>query len=454
MADLIGGMNSLTNYLRSENEYQKKELEKEKQKISAQRIAQGFKSMTSNNTESDARTLIYDLINDAASLDSLDANLGLIDSLYRDTVNGIKQAKIDKEDLAIKSYVKDTKDFNIPEGISGKTSFDLYKQDKSEESPIDVTNKEGQVIHKVLNGKGQVISQIMKNERTDRSQKELDYEFTRKNTILSHSLSNQGLKGYAGLTDSGLPMLLGPNGLLVQQGGKLVMYDENIHGTVNKGNSYNTNQYKDFKGKVDYYQDISKSGYLASEEYAKSFAASLGWKGPESDPVTKKPKESWMSYLLRTGKGRQGLWNRIDAKLQNELGQTKGTAGHNSAYDQFQAMMSSYESNQNAFNEIKVAEVENKYNLGLDNFKKYDEELPLLFSIDTAGITSNISKEQAQSMGKVNEWVAFQLFTKLKNDFSKLQGKDYTGTLQDLKGMWDKYTLEKKAETMQFILQK
>lgn len=439
MADIIGGLNSLTTYLRSENEYQKKELEKEKQKISAQRIAQGFKSINSNNTENDARTLVYDLINDAASLDSLDTNIGLIDSLYKDTINSIKQAKVDRQDQALSSYFQDTKGFNAPKNLTGAQKLELYKLDVAEQTPFDQTNAQGQVIHRILNARNEVVGKpIFKNEQTDRQREELKFEFTRKNTMLSHSLSNQGLKGYAGITDSGLPLLLGPNGLLVQQGGKLVMYDESTHGTINKGSSYNTNEYKDYKGKVNFYQDVSKSGYLLSESMGQNLINMLNLQGPLADPITKKPRESNMGYLLRVGGGRQGLWNKIDARFP------KSTPEHDKLYSDFQTMMSSYEANQSALKEVQIAEVENKYNLGLDNFRTLDEQMTPLLSIDTKDITSNISLDDAKRTNKVDEWVAYQI----KKIIRSKSGKNFDSD-QSIIDYYNKLSIDEKGQILQ-----
>src|SRR5574343_579329 len=224
--EILTAISGFGAYLRDENKLRKEELQKEKEKISAQRVAAGFKTLQAYDNESDARKLVYELISDAASLDSLNASLPLIDTLYRDSISGIKNYKAQKQDEALRTYAESEYGMTgAPDELSGAQVFELATYNKTLEKDVEVNDLEGRKLLQTYDRKNRLINEITVDPRTDRSKAELELEFSKKKANYQHGLGSS-LKSYAGLTENGLPMLLGRDGVYVQEGGKLRLYDE------------------------------------------------------------------------------------------------------------------------------------------------------------------------------------------------------------------------------------
>ena len=397
--EIIAGLNNFSSYLRGENELRKKEFDKEKQKIAAERVTTGFKSLTADNTESDARQLVYNLINDAASLDSLDATLPLIDSLYRDTTNAIKQQKLDKQDKALGDYAKSINS-NLPSGLSGTQAFDVAKYEDTQKKDFKFTDKAGQDFLKIYDRKGNVVQTYTTNEQTDKEQQDLKLQYEEKLARYQHGLNSNKIVGYPGLTENNLPLVLTEDGLKVQIGGKLVMYDERVHGGVVRGTSQGK-PYADAKAKLDLLTKENKSLYLQSGTQAKEIAKLIN-----APTVTNSQGvEDYNLSLDLSFRSPEALWSAIRKTAvgnnEQEL-QLDRARLYNDVYLPYKETRNLYK---NSVNDIQMSTVEEKYDLGTDNFAPLNDTIYKLLDENISSIPQN------SSPGEVNKMVENKLIT-------------------------------------------
>lgn len=391
--DILAGLQGLGAYLKDENKLRKEEFEQEKQKISAQRIATGFKSLTAYNSESDARQLVYSLIDDAASLDSLSANLPLIDSLYKDSVAGIKNYKAEKQDSALREYAQSEYGIdNAPADLTGAQVLDLAKTNKTFENRTPTVNQQGQHILKTTNAKGQVIHEMLTDERTDLQQKELDFKYSRKLAGYQHGLNNS-IKAYAGLTEGGLPLMMGQDGLYVQTGGKLIKYDETLHGSVNKGNSYNTPNggFKTYEDQFDYYKKQNKDAFVTTNSLAESLASILDIT-PKIDATGKEIVSDYSSAILNKYGDKKALWNDIYAKIPGQDDNSK--ARREQLYNTMQEFYRSSEELKSTKDNLRKGAAEQEYQLPIGSFGKVDSYAYNLLSQDVSQIPDEYRSEE------------------------------------------------------------
>lgn len=449
MADIIGGLNSLTSYLRNENELRKQELLKEKQKISAQRIATGFKNISPTSSENDVRTVVYDLINDAASLDSLDANLGLINSLYADSINRIKTAKSERQDQLLADYVRQQGQ-EVPAGIQGGVAFDIMKWEKQAEDRVQTEDPVRGHVLKIFNPRGELKQEIVTNPMTKRQEEELKYEFTRKEIGLRSSLDNsKDVFSPVTTTEDGNLVFVTKEGYAYTQepgpDGKPMKVP--YYGKVNRISGGNA-KYKDLREKQKYFVERSKTGYTNYESQATTFAAMLGIQ-PMVDPISKKSETNFNALFRKYGT-RQGLWTAIRATA---IQQGKNKEALINLYNRYQNMMENYQMNLDANYEIKVTAIEEEYGLGLDNFRAADEQVPQILSINTDTISDSLSLDEATATGKLTEWKAYQLKRAVLDTYQKKTTKRIDLKYTDPNSLWNSFSLEEKAKIFQRLTQ-
>lgn len=396
--DILAGLQGLGAYLKDENKLRKEEFEQEKQKISAQRIATGFKSLTAYNSESDARQLVYSLIDDAASLDSLNANLPLIDSLYRDSVAGIKNYKAEKQDSALREYAQSEYGINAPENLTGTQVLELAKVNKSYEKDIETNDAEGRSILKTRNHKGDIINEIMTDPRTDQQRNELDIRKSQRIAGYQHGLNNS-IKAYAGLTEGGLPLMMGQDGLYVQTGGKLIKYDETLHGSVNKGNSYNAPNggFKTYEDQFDYYKKQNKDAFVTTNSLAESLASVLGVT-PMVDATGKEIVSDYSSAILNKYGDKKALWNDIYAKIPGQDDNSK--ARREQLYNTMQEFYRSSEELKSTKNSLRKGAAEQEYQLPIGSFDGLDEDGYKMIGIDV----SQVPDASRSPQGVIDMW--------------------------------------------------
>lgn len=375
--EILTAMSGFGAYLRDENKLRKEELQKEKEKISAQRVAAGFKTLQAYDNESDARKLVYELISDAASLDSLNASLPLIDTLYRDSISGIKNYKAQKQDEALRTYAESEYGMTgAPDELSGAQVFELAKYNKTLEKDVDVNDLEGRKLLQTYDRKNRLINEIIVDPRTDRSKAELELEFSKKKANYQHGLGSS-LKSYAGLTENGLPMLLGRDGVYVQEGGKLRLYDENLDGPVNKGSSYNTQgTWKTPGQKLDYWTNANKKAFIETEGYAKGIADMLGL--PATIAVDGRGTLSSYTETLKKqyGTDYKKMWSDIYIAIDNrdDLSDSEKKELRKSYYENtFSQYKNKYGELKMTSDEISKTNAETQAGLKMDSFDDYNE---------------------------------------------------------------------------------
>lgn len=449
MNDIVGGLNSLTSYLRNENELRKQELLKEKQKISAQRIATGFKNISPTSSENDVRTVVYDLINDAASLDSLDANLGLINSLYADSINRIRTAKTEREDQILADYFR-SQGQDIPSGMKGEQAFDIVKWEKQAEDRVQTYDPERGSILKIFNPRGQLKQEIVTDPMTKRDELDLEYEYKKKEINYRASVDNsQDVFSPVTTDEDGNLVFVTKSGFAYTQvpgpDGKPVKVP--FYGRVNKIGTKDS-KYKDLREKNKYFKEQSSLGFVAYENEAKSLTSLLGIQ-PTVDPISKS-SETHFNALFRKYGSRQDLWNAIRSK---GVEQGKDKEGLTQLYNQYKKMMDNYQMNMDANFEIQVTAMEEKYGLGMDNFRPANDQVPAVLDINTEGMNDNISLDEATATNKIAEWKAYQLKQKIIEAYKKKTTKQIDPKYTDLKSVWNNFSIEEKAKIFQQLTQ-
>jgi len=200
---ILASLNSFTESLRRENVRLDEEERKNRVRESASRISEAFGSLQPGNDEEDARQLMLDVVGDAADLEALDANLPLIQGLYSDSLNAIKNYKGRKEDKFIQNYVqaRDNQG-NIPKELSGSNQLKLLKQEQSRELDVNVKDEEGKSFANTVDADGNVIRSILTVPTTNQQRQTADINTTRA------KLRPRGVTPLAMIGSNGQPLFL------------------------------------------------------------------------------------------------------------------------------------------------------------------------------------------------------------------------------------------------------
>lgn len=451
--EILASLSNFSNYLVGENKLRKEEFEKEKQKVSAQRIATGFKSVTAANNESDVRQLVYSLINDAASLDSLNANLPLIDSLYKDTINNIKTQKAERQDAALRSYAESEYGVKAPTDLTGAQVFDIAKYNQSLEKDVNTVTSEGVKVLKTFDHKGNEKFSITTDARTDLQQKELGFQFDKRIEDYRHKLNNNNKVFAPSFIDpaTGKLILTNKEGYSYTQvqgpNGEPML--EPFYGGAGKVNT--KGPYQDAKGKVSFYKELNGTDWNNLNNVSSGLANFLGIQPIDTG------KDGQKSFAAALDKyDRQRLWNKILVKL-NQSG-LEGDAYKQEKikrYNEMNSYFASKEGLQSSYNEVKKAEAEMKYGLGLDKFEPYNELGYNLMQTDVTGIPSDQQSPDGIAKllndGKLDSKTATAWLLKYYVQQEALAHNTTLRTNEDFQNYYNKLGFDTKAKIFSYI---
>lgn len=280
-------LRGLTQYLVGENQRIKQDRLKQQAEISASRVAEKFKSLSPDTDEAGVRALTYDLIRDAADLESLDSSLPLISSLYSDSLRSIEQNRKLKQDNALKDYLTNS-GLNAPAGVSGQDALDLARFEQSSISTVQSFDEKGRSVQRRYDRKGNIIpgSELVLDPRTDeekaRAKAEIDWEYDQKRIKLQAAVNAAEAnrdRPTGMVTAEGLPLSFG-NGvykvpLVIGNGDvKMVPYA----GPVNKGSASRLtgNRAIDVAREQDVYQQAAKNSWNLAQDQASNVLNELG----------------------------------------------------------------------------------------------------------------------------------------------------------------------------------
>jgi len=213
-SQLLQSFQGLTEYLRSENVLMEEKRKEKRSSITAFKIAESFQKVDPDADENTYRKLAYELIQNAAKMNTLKEDLPLISNLYSDSLKNLELSKQRKEDIALKGYAGE-QGFEGPKDISGLRMIDLMKfeseQERLSERQVSQILPTGENVLSVYK-KGSTVpkeqymidarsteQKLSEKLREHRAAKEIDYEFQSK-------MDRANRYSPMGMTQGGLPV--------------------------------------------------------------------------------------------------------------------------------------------------------------------------------------------------------------------------------------------------------
>ena len=178
----------------------------QRQKISATRIADAFTRISPMSDEEDARRVMLDTIADASMLETLDTSLPLIQGLYNDSTNAIRNYKAKKQDELLKTYTSGH-GYDGPGGLEGNTQLKIMEYEHSREEKVTQTDAEGRTRLNIYDAHGEISRTFSMDERTDASR--FDFELRKisaQERVRAQFRDRADYVTYAGTTPEGLPI--------------------------------------------------------------------------------------------------------------------------------------------------------------------------------------------------------------------------------------------------------
>lgn len=475
--EFLNALDSLTGYLKDENRRRDEEFLKEKQKVSAQRIADAFKTLGPESSESDVRQVMYKMIDDAASLDALDKNLPLISSFHNDSLKSIKNYKEQKQDIALREYAASELGMDMGDvspNMTGKDLFDIAKFRSTQLVKKDITNTLGQIDYKIYDPRNnKELFSLRTDERTDDQRARLEYKY-------KPSTGGSAKPGpYPGITEKGnLPIMIAPDGeLYVQESGMLVKYDSNRHGGIRKWASQDGNTTKETKDILKLAIDSASKTYGPLEDEARLIADLLGIQ-PQADMTAGKTVTSFNKALRKNYPTDRGLWAAIrekiiiraggDPKKKNALGQIDDKEQPpeirkelDAYYNKTWTVFKGYEERYNKAQELHdktMAEYNNR--LAPGSLDDYDLEssryLADAFDVDVKLGSGNRSAKDIvdalQNGGITPEQATGWLFREKLKAKAHSRGKTLSGRRDEYMELYNSLSYNEKAELYKDVL--
>jgi hypothetical protein len=181
-----------------------------RERLATQRVAESFSKVSPLNDEEDLRQLMIETVADASGLGALNTALPLIQGLYSDSVNAIKNYKARRQDELLKTYAKQ-EGFNTPSSeLSGQTQFQLMQYQQGREFNHEIDTEDAAYL-----------------ARFDRNFNEIGRveigpgwkEKARVTASYQHQYAPKGLQFTGALNKSGQPLVFNPSdGKLYTQG--------------------------------------------------------------------------------------------------------------------------------------------------------------------------------------------------------------------------------------------
>lgn len=130
-------------------EQQRLEIEDQKDlmRASTQRITEAFSKVNPLATEEDIRQVMLDSIADASALGTLDTSMPLIQGLYSDSLNALKNYKTRKQDEALGLYAQQ-QGYEGPAGLTGEQKFGILQYEQGKEFTKEIEEPEATYLAK------------------------------------------------------------------------------------------------------------------------------------------------------------------------------------------------------------------------------------------------------------------------------------------------------------------
>src|SRR4030067_422208 len=175
-------LSGLTQYLMIENERLDAKNKEKRINLAAEQIAEKYQNLPPDATIGDIQKLQYQLIEDAAALGGLEANLPLMSSLYQNTLASRQMEKAERQDTALYNYVSKRYGLDLSPEVGGTAAFNLAQFKRQGEREVNTMEESGKTSLKIFDESLKEIGNIETSAvgfdtQWSWKKKEMDYQY-------------------------------------------------------------------------------------------------------------------------------------------------------------------------------------------------------------------------------------------------------------------------------------